>query len=189
MRTGVEPREAGLIREVMSFCSHAAKPCQIVAALIRSDYASIYPTARTVMQVLAVIRDFQPRLMNYVKVIGGVNVSVLGVDQWVFERDIDRGFLGEALAGALVFPYSTLMNEGYFRLEEKKLKKRLITELLESLILDFPELSYDLRIKPEYFMYETMLTRGRLFPPTLYALADLMTDRPRRYRVFPAWFS
>ena len=160
----------------MSFCSHAAKPCQIVAALVRSDYASIYPTARTVMQVLAVIRDFQPRLMNYVKVIGGVNVSVLGVDQWVFERDVDRGFLGEALAGALVFPYFTLLNEGYFRLEEKKLKKRLITELLESLILDFPELSYELRVKPEYFMYETMLTRGRLFPPTLYALADLMTD-------------
>ncbi len=176
MRTGIESPEAGLIHEVMSFCSHAAKPCHIVAALVRSDYASIYPTARTVMQVLAVIRDFQPRLMNYVKVIGGVNVSVLGVDQWVFERDIDRGFLGEALAGALVFPYSTLMNEGYFRLEETKLKKRLITELLESLILDFPELSYELHVKPEYFMYETMLTRGRLFPPTLYALADLMTD-------------
>jgi tRNA A-37 threonylcarbamoyl transferase component Bud32 len=175
LKKGNEPPEAGLIHEVMSFCTHAAKPCHVVATLVRSDYASIYPTSRTVMQVLAVIQDFQPRLMNYVKVIGGVNVSVMGVDQWVFERDVDRGFLGEALAGALVFPYSTLMNEDYFRLEETKLKKRLITELLESLILDFPELSYELHIKPEYFMYETMLTRGRLFPPTLYALADLMT--------------
>jgi Kae1-associated kinase Bud32 len=34
--------------------------------------------------------------------------------------------------------------------------------------LDFPELSYELHIKPEYFMYETMMSRARLFPPLVH---------------------
>jgi tRNA A-37 threonylcarbamoyl transferase component Bud32 len=112
--------------------------------------------------------------MNYAKVLGASYVTVSAVDKWVFERDVDRGLLGEALAGALTFPYATLLNESYLHSQEVKLKKRLITELLQSLIMDFPELSYELHIKPEYFMYETMLTRGRLFPPTMYALTSLL---------------
>jgi tRNA A-37 threonylcarbamoyl transferase component Bud32 len=112
--------------------------------------------------------------MNYVKVFGGKNAFVLVVDEWVFERDVDKGFLGEALAGGLLFPYIVLMNEDYLRAQEVKLKKRLILELLENLILSFPELSYELHIKPEYFLYETMLSRARLFPPMLYSLLNFM---------------
>jgi len=112
------------------------------------------------MQVLLVIRGFQPRLMNYLKVFDERNIIVLAVDKGVFEMDVDRGFLGEALAGGLIFPYTPLVNEVYLHVQEVKLKKRLILELLENLILDFPELSYEIHIKPEYFMYETMLVRA-----------------------------
>jgi tRNA A-37 threonylcarbamoyl transferase component Bud32 len=112
--------------------------------------------------------------MNYVKVFDEKNIIIFAVDEWVFERDVDRGFLGEALAGGLIFPYIPLMNEDYLRGQEVKLKKRLIVELLENLILDFPELSYEIHIEPEYFMYETMLSRARLFPPTIYSLLNFM---------------
>ncbi len=166
--------DAKLTREALSFCKHVVGPCEIVAACRRTDYAPLLPAAKTVLQVLAVVRNFQPRLMNYVKAFGSGNLSVLAVDAWVFERDVDKGFLGEAVAGGLVFPYTVLINEDYLHLQEVALKKRLIIELLKSLVLDFPELSSELRIRPEYFMYETMLTRGRLFPPTLYAFANLI---------------
>lgn len=163
-----------LTEEVLDFCRHVAGSSRVVAGFVRSDYASVLPTTKTVLQVLVILSDFQPRLMSYVKVLGASYVTVSAVDKWVFERDVDKGLLGEALAGALTFPYATLVNEPYLHSQEVKLKKRLVVELLQSLVIDFPELSYELHIKPEYFMYETMLTRGRLFPPTMYALTSLL---------------
>jgi tRNA A-37 threonylcarbamoyl transferase component Bud32 len=126
---------------------------------------------------LLVIEDFQPRLMNYAKALGANSVVVLAVDKWVFERDVDRGLLGEAIAGALIFPYKVIVNGEYLRLQEITLKRRVILELLQSLVLDFPELSYEFYIKPAYFMYETLLTRARLFPPMLESLSSLVKDR------------
>jgi tRNA A-37 threonylcarbamoyl transferase component Bud32 len=126
------------------------------------------------VNVLLVIRDFQARLMNYVMVIDERNVITIAVDEWVFERDVDRGFLGEALSGRLIFAYTPLVNEQYLRTQEIKLKKRLAIELLRNVVLDFPELSYDIYIKPEYFLYETLLSRARLFPPLIYDLMDFL---------------
>ena len=163
-----------LIEEVLDFCRHIGGSSHIVAAFARSDYASPLPTTKTVPQVLVILRGFQPRLMNYVKVLGASYVTVSAVDEWVFERDVDKGLLGEALACALIFPYATLVNEPYLHSQEVKLKKRLVAELLQSLVMDFPELSYELHIRPEYFMYEALLMRSRLFPPTMYALTNLL---------------
>lgn len=112
--------------------------------------------------------------MRYTKVLDDRNVIVFAVNEWVFERDVDRGFLGEALAGRMIFPYIALVNEEYLSSQEVILKKRLILELLENLVLVFPELSYNFHIKPEYFMYETMLSRARLFPPMTYSLLRFM---------------
>jgi tRNA A-37 threonylcarbamoyl transferase component Bud32 len=114
--------------------------------------------------------------MTYAKTFGARNLSVLAVDKWVFERDVDKGLLGEALADKLIFPYRTLINEQYFHVQEIALKRRLILELLQNLILDFPELSYEFYIRPEYFMYETLLTRARLFPPMLNSLTSLVRE-------------
>jgi tRNA A-37 threonylcarbamoyl transferase component Bud32 len=167
-------RDPKLTEQVLDFCRHVAGSSHVVAGCVRSDYAPVLPTRKTVLQVLLVLRSFAPRLMNYVKVLDASYVIVSAVDKWVFERDVDKGLLGEALAGALTFPYAALVNESYLHSHEVKLKRRLVLELLQSLVLDFPELSHELYIRPEYFMYETMLTRGRLFPPTMYALTNLL---------------
>jgi len=163
-----------LSREILNFCRHVAGSCEITAACTCGDYAFELTNARTQVKVLLVIRDFQPRLMNYVNIFDDKNIVVSAVDLWVFERDIDRGFLGEALASMLTFPYTPLLNKNYLHEQEVKLKKRLITELLESLVLNFPELSYEIRIKPEYFMYETLLSRARLFPPMIQDVLGFM---------------
>jgi len=168
---------------ILNFCRHIARSRQITTACICGGYGLGLPNVKTAVQVLVVIRDFQPRLMNYAKVLDGNNIAVLAVDEWVFERDVDRGFLGEALVGGLIFPYMPLVNRDYLHLQEVKLKKRLILELMESLVMDFPELSYEFHIKPEYFMYEAMLTRARLFPPMLYALASFMQENRKEKNV------
>jgi len=158
--------------EILRLSSRITNPSNVVACSVYGDYASQPSNARTVVEVLLVVRGFQPKLMNYVKALDGKTIVIIAVDQWVFERDVDRGFLGEALAWGLVFPYLPLVNREYLHEQEVKLKRRLVLELLENLALDFPELSHELHIEPEYFMYETIVRRARLFPPMISSLWD-----------------
>jgi len=64
---------------------------------------------------------------------------------------------GEAIASKLIFPHSSIQGEGYLHEKEVALKKRLIVELLENLVVNFPELAQNIQIKPQYFMYEIFL--------------------------------
>ena len=129
---------------------------------------------KATLEIVVVIHDFQPRLMSYVRVVDGRNIIVVAVDQWIFERDVERGFLGESLASTLIFPHIALDGQDYLHTQEILLKKRLILELMENLVLSFPELSYRIYIKPQYFMYEVMLNRVRVFPPLAYGISNFM---------------
>ena len=124
---------------------------------------------------MVVIQAFQPRLMRYLKTENNKTIFVLAVDQWVFERDVDKGFLGEAIASKLIFPYLPLQGKYYLQEREIELKKRLILELLENLAVNFPELVHRIQIKPQYFMYEVFSNRIRIFPLIAYDLVNLMT--------------
>jgi len=103
----------------------------------------------------------------------------LAVDQWIFERDIERGFLGEASATTLLLPYTSLIGEDYLHVQEVKLKRRLVLELLENLTLSFPELLSQIHIQPEYFMYEVLLKRVRVFPPFAECVSSFMRETER----------
>jgi Kae1-associated kinase Bud32 len=120
-----------------------------------------------------ILGNFQPRLMRYFKTFNNKTIFVFAVDQWVFERDVDRGLLGEAIASKLIFPHLTLQGEAYLKQKEVALKKRLILELLENLVVNFPELAQSILIKPQYFMYEVFSNRIRVFPLIAYDLAKL----------------
>ena len=163
-----------LHQQVLEFCRHIAGSAQITAISLLDNSSTGTASVKATLETVLVIRDFQPRLMSYVKIVGGRSILFFAVDQWVFERDVDRGFLGEALAGTLIFPHTALYGKEYLRTQEILLKKRLILELLENLVLSFPELSYRLHIKPKYFMYEVMLNRIRIFPPLAYGLSNFM---------------
>ena len=91
---------------------------------------------------MLIIHNFQPRIMRYLKTVNNKTIFVFAVDQWIFERDIDRGFLGEAIASKLIFPYLALYGNDYLHEKEVALKKRLILELLENLVVNFPELAH-----------------------------------------------
>jgi Kae1-associated kinase Bud32 len=170
-----------LHQQVLEFCRHIAGSAQITAISLLGNYSTGTASVKATLETVLVIRDFQPRLMSYVKIVGGRSIIFFAVDQWIFERDVDRGFLGEALAGKLIFPHTALCGNDYLHTQEILLKKRLILELLENLVLSFPELSYRLHIKPKYFMYEVMLNRVRIFPPLAYGLSNFMNGvAPRK---------
>lgn len=163
-----------LQQQILEFCKQVAGLPQITAISLLGNYPIGTSSVKATSEVMLVIRDFQPRLISYVKIIEGRSIIFLVADQWVFERDVDRGFLGEALAGALLFPHITLLGSKYLDKQEILLKKRLVLEQLENLVSSFPELSQQLHIKPKYFMYEAMLNRVRIFPPLAYGVSNFI---------------
>jgi Kae1-associated kinase Bud32 len=178
-----------LHQKILEFCKHIAGSAQITAISLLGNYLP-RTSKKATLETVAVIHDFQPRLLSYVKIIDGRSIIFFAVDQWVFERDVDRSFLGEALAGTLIFPHTVLHGEEYLHKQEVLLKKRLILELVENLVLNFPELSEQLHIKPKYFMYEVMLNRMRIFPPLTYGLSNFMnetTPRKENEKVFSGY--
>ncbi|MDR2204021.1 MAG: hypothetical protein LBE76_06995, partial [Nitrososphaerota archaeon] len=97
--------------QIINLVYHTAGSAHVTAISLIDIYPTHVENCKTIIEVVAVIKHFQPRLLSYVKNINGRNVIIFAVDQWVFERDIDRGVLGEALANKLVFPYNSLQGE------------------------------------------------------------------------------
>jgi tRNA A-37 threonylcarbamoyl transferase component Bud32 len=174
-----------LSKQILQFAEHVAGSSPITAVCLYGGYPFEASEVGSMIQVLLVIRGFPPRLMNYVKISDNRTLVFLAVDEWIFERDIDRGFLGEALAWSLVVPHRPLKNADYLGHQEVKLKKRLIVELLENLVLNFPELSYELCIDPQYFLYGTVLSRERLFPPATYSIVGFLENANKKENVEP----
>ncbi|MEM1566112.1 MAG: lipopolysaccharide kinase InaA family protein [Candidatus Bathyarchaeia archaeon] len=175
-----ESPDESLKSQIYTFCRQIANSRPIISVcLCDGSMRAFFGGTKALLEFLLIIKGFKPRLMNYVRFFDDRPAIFYAVDRWVFEKDVDVGFLGEAFAVHLIFPYTPLVNAGYLRAKEVKLKKRLILELLENLVLTFPELSREIRIKPEYFVYESMLNRARLFPPMYNTLSHFFQNEVR----------
>ncbi len=164
-----------LNRQTLDFCRHIAGSSKIAAIALVDNYSMKTLNERTTHEIMLIIHNFQPRLMSYLKTVNNKTIFVFAVDQWIFERDVERGFLGEAIASKLIFPYLALQGEGYLHENEVALKKRLTLELLENLVVNFPELTHRIRILPQYFLYEVFSNRLRVFPLLAYDVVNLMS--------------
>jgi Kae1-associated kinase Bud32 len=163
-----------LNNQILEFCRHVAGSASITAIAYVDNYSNKTFNEKTIIDVMLVIKNFQPRIMRYIKTFNEQTIFVLAVDQWIFERDIEIGLLGEAIVGKLIFPHFPLYGEDYLQNKEVALKKRLILELLQNLASSFPELTGRIQIKPQYFMYEVLLNRIRVFPLLAYDAANLV---------------
>ena len=176
MRQFISAADIEVQTQILDFCSHIAGT-QEITAVAHVDYFSTKENNNpTVIQILLVIKNFQPRLMSYIKPLNKKTLYVLAVDKWVFEKDVEKGFLGEAIATKLVFPYSALLNEIYLKEKEVYLKKRLIIESLENLAFSFPELAHRMFIKPQFFLYEILMNRIKLAPLVAYDAPALIKE-------------
>ncbi len=161
--------------EVLEFARHIAGQSKVVAVAQVDDFGKSNGE-KTIREVMVVIHDFQPRMISYIKAVKNKAVLVFAVDQWIFERDVDRGFLGEAIASKLVFPYHALQGAAYLRSREVELKRRLVVESLENLVINFPELANTIQIQPQYFLYEVFSSRLKAFPLLAYDISDLYSN-------------
>jgi len=172
-----------LKERVLEVCRDIAGSRQIAAVCLYGPWVCGYADKKTLVNVLLVLESFTLRLNTYFETVDGVHVSILTVNRLDFERDVKRGWLGEFFSEKVTAPYEALTNGEYLRLNEVKIKKRIVTELLDNLILEFPESSHDFLIKKEYFMYDVMMRRARLFPSLTYSFLNMLRKNLRRKNV------
>ncbi len=172
LNSGRKLLSKSLASQILSLCRSIAGSRSIVGACVCGSY--VLGQKEVPLEVLLIIDGFSPGLMNQFRFIGSHPLLIFALDKRFFERDVEQGFLGEAFAIQLLFPYIPVVNYNYLKTYEIKLKRRIILECMESLVLDFPELSYELQIRPEYFLYEALLSRVRLFPPMLYTVSNFL---------------
>jgi len=170
-------------RSQLELCYAIAGQRRIVAACLYGPSASGYADEKSGLNILLVLSGYKPLLKTYRKTFNQKDVFILTVDQRAFQRDVEKGWLGEFAADKLAVPYEPLINGEYLWRQEVALKERIIWELLEALVLEFPELSHELVIKPEYFMYETLMQRARLFPPVTYRFLNMLRNDLKKKNV------
>ncbi len=168
---------------VLPLCYNVAGNRTIVAACLYGPSVSGYGGDENDIDVLLVLKGFGSRIKTYRKKVNHRNVLVLAVDQGAFQKDVSAGWLGETAADKLLIPYEPLINSHYLWRQEVALKKRLAWELLESLVLEFPELSHELTIRQEYFMYEDQMRRAKLFPLVAYRFLNTLQNDLKRKNV------
>jgi len=172
-----------LKESVLSLCKRIAGSRQIVAACFYGPWVCGYADENSDVNVLLILDGFSLLLNTYSKSADGVNALILTVDRRAFERDMEQGWLGEFVAEKVMVPYEPSINGEYLQRQEVKMKKRIVSELLENIVLEFPELSSEFLIKPEYFMYEAMMQRARLFPLITYSFLNMLRKNLRRKNV------
>lgn len=159
---------------VIKLCRDIAGSRQITAICLYGPWVCGYANEKTDINVLLVLNGFTPRLNTFFEAVDGFSFSILTVNRLEFERDVKKGWLGEFVTEKVTVPYEPLTNKEYLWNREVEVKKRIISELLENLILEFPESSHDFLIKKEYFMYEVMMRRSRVFPLLTYSFLNML---------------
>ncbi len=173
----------GLKENVLSICRSIVGSHKIVAACFYGPRVCGCADEKSDIHVLLLLSGYRTGLKCNLKPLNGVNVFILAVDQRIFERDVEQGWLGEFVAEKITVPYEPLINEKYLWRREVKVKRRITWELCENIVLEFPELCHELLIKPEYFMYESMMRRARLFPPITYSFLNMLRRDLKRKNV------
>jgi len=168
---------------LVNLCRSLAGNNRIVAACLYGPLISGYGDEKSDVNILLVLHGFASRLKTCRKTMGERNAFVFVADQSAFQKDVSAGWLGEIAADKLLIPYEPLINSDYLWRQEVAMKRRVIWELLESIVLEFPELSHELLIKQEYFMYETQIQRAKLFPPIAYRFMNMLQSNLREKNV------
>ena len=77
-----------------------------ITAIAHVDNYSMKPIDdKAVINIMLLIQPFPPRIMRYIKTVNEKTIFVFAVDKWVFERDIEIGLLGEAIAGKIIYSF------------------------------------------------------------------------------------
>jgi len=162
------------LEKLLSRCKQIAGSREIAGACLFGARTGGYGNERSGIYVLLVIKNYPSRLMVYPWLIEGLNAFFVVVDCGLFETDVKQGIIGEFVAEKIMLPYTPFIGTEFLWHQEVKLKKRIVWEILENLVLQYPEMSREFLIKPEYFMYEDITRKSRLFPLMTYSFLNTL---------------
>ncbi len=163
-----------LKKRILKACKERLGRKEVFAACFYGPLASGYVREPYHINVLAVVPTYTPKIANYTERLANTELSILVIDKQTFEIDVEQGKFGEIAAEIITLPYRAWINPSYLEKMETKIKKRLILELLKNIVVQYPELSTELLIKPRYFMFEVIRRRTRLFPQSMYSFLGLV---------------
>ncbi len=104
-----------------------------------------------------------------------IPVSFIVVDSSFFSEDASSSYLGEFVAGRLLNVYEPIVNEDAFRNAEIEYKRRVIVESLYELSTDYGEFLEEIMIPYEFFLFDKLKKRARIYPPALYSYIQTYT--------------
>ncbi len=165
--------------KILNICVNIARPHAIIACAFYGSHVCGYVDDKSDVDALSVVESPKFRLRIQRKPINGVYASILTVDRKTFEKDIEEDWLGGIIAESIFTPYDPLANSEYLWTQEVKAKKRIVLELLENLVSEHPEMSHEILIKPEYFMFESMMRKASLFPPIAYLFLNILSGNSK----------
>jgi tRNA A-37 threonylcarbamoyl transferase component Bud32 len=168
---------------ILKLCNETVDSREIFAACFYGPRVYGYADEKADINVLLIISNYPTKMSTFTKQLNSIKLSILAIDQKVFESDVTQGQFGEFIAEIIALPYQPWINPSYLKKMEVKMKKRFVLELLKSIIWQYPELSMELLIKPEYFMYEVIRKRAKLFPPLMYSFFNIFARKVRKQNI------
>lgn len=175
-----------LRKAAIDFCNDIYKEykgCSIVSACFYGSRVSGHPRKDSDLDLLIILEPFPRGVLYHYKDLGDFTISALMVDKGLFEGDVEKAQLGEFVAGRLITPFLPFLGSDYLRLQEVKVKERFILESLESLVANYPKISRELRIKPEFFIFDKMEKRSRIYPPVAYSYQKMLAEDLRKANI------
>jgi len=165
--------------KILALCKEIAGLKAITAACLYGSWVCGYARPDSELDVLLVLDSYESGVKYQYKQLNNIHLAVLVVDTELFEHDVDIGGLGEFVAGRILTPYNSLLNPDYLWKQEVKLKKRVIREALENLVLEYSKLAAELVIEPVYFMLNQMHKCARVYPPLKYSYLGILREELR----------
>jgi len=162
---------------IRGICKEDLISKEIFAACFYGPKVFCNKCRKTEMNVLLVVAAYPKKISIFSKKSKGINLTILVIDKDLFESDVEQGRFSDLVSDVVTLPYTPWVNPNYFENIEVKVKRRFVLELIRNLILQYPELSGMLLIKPEYFMYETVRRQVKLFPPLVLNLSDIFKGK------------
>lgn len=166
--------DPALTHQILSVCEEIAGKRTLVAAIVYGSRAAGYARKDSDYDTLLVIQNYRDKVRYHYRDTPDAQVAVLAVDQKALEADVEKGALGDFVAGRLLSPYLPLRGTDYIRGVEVRTKKRFAEEELEDLVLGYGELAHGLIIRPEYFVLARMGKRAKVYSPLKYSYIKML---------------
>jgi tRNA A-37 threonylcarbamoyl transferase component Bud32 len=132
------------------------------------------------VDALAIWEKFPAGIKIYRRKAGRIDLSILAVDEGLFEKDVKGTFLGDIAASWLLAPCKALVGGDYLWRHEALFKRRKVEEALSGLALEYPHLSAEILIEPRYFLFENLCRAIRIYPPISSIYLDFVEEGHER---------